>query len=87
MAFFVVVAVVILRLLPQHFAPLHKLFLLLVQEQCLHAGQEVLRAEAVLSAYKKRNRTKRKSKETESFRFRPGEHAVEIAHCRRLRCR
>lgn len=41
------------RLLPQHFAPLHKLFLLLVQEQRLHAGQEVLRAEAVLSAFKK----------------------------------
>lgn len=35
---------------------------------------------------KSRNRTKRKSKETESFRFRPGEHVVEIAHCRRLRC-
>lgn len=28
------------------------------------------------------NRTKRKSKETESFHFRP-EHSVEIAHCRR----
>lgn len=36
---------------------------------------------------KKRNRTKRKSKETESFRFRPGVHVVEISHCRRLRCR
>lgn len=37
-ASFVVVAVVTARLLPQHFAPLHKLFLLLVQEQRLHAG-------------------------------------------------
>lgn len=58
-------------LLPQHFAPLHEFLLLLVQEQRLHTGQEVLRAEAVLSA-KNRNETKRKSKETESFHFRWG---------------
>lgn len=49
-------------LLPQHFAPLHELFRLLVQDQRFHTGQKVFRSEAFLSSRfvtEKKTETKR----------------------------